>query len=130
MPIACIPVCAPIIVCSAMYIWTKRSGATAATSSVCVEFPTSPSRTTRSAFSPASQASASPNALRVAIASTYVGAGAPAGAPAPTGIHGSGFGGVIVIDRMPPSSSIARSAISGGSALPCQPSLSAISDTP
>ena len=33
-PSAYRPVCAPIIVCSAMYIWTKRSGATASTSSV------------------------------------------------------------------------------------------------
>ena len=33
-PSACRPVCAPIIVCSAMYIWKKRSGATASTSSV------------------------------------------------------------------------------------------------
>jgi len=52
-----------------MYIWMKCAGATFSTSSVCVELPTSPSRTTRSDRSPASHASVSPNAFLVAIAS-------------------------------------------------------------
>ena len=67
LPRACSPVCTPIMLCSAMYIWTNRSGATASTSSVYVELPTSPSRTTRSTSRRASHASASPTALRVAI---------------------------------------------------------------
>ena len=48
LPSACMPVWAPTTHCSAMYIWKNRSGATASKSSVWVELPTSPSRTTRS----------------------------------------------------------------------------------
>jgi hypothetical protein len=67
LPIACSPVCTPTMHCSAMYIWKKRSGATASASSVYVELPTSPSSTTTSGNIAASHASASPKALRVAI---------------------------------------------------------------
>ena len=55
--------------CSAMNISRNRSGATFWKSSVCVELPTSPSRTTTLGFA-AIAARVSPNAFRVATASS------------------------------------------------------------
>ena len=46
------------------------------------------------------------------------------------GLAGVGFDVSTVSARMPPSSSIARLAMSSGSALPCQPSLFSISEKP
>ena len=96
-----------------MYISTNRSGATAWKSSVWVELPTSPSRTTRSGRWPASQASASPKALlrgdRPRRRQARASAAAPRGL---SGLTSGGEAGVIVSDRMPPSSSIACAACS------------------
>ena len=48
-----------------------------------------------------------------------------AGRAVVTGMNDSGFAGVIVMSRSPPSSTIAFSDCSGDSAFPCQPSWSA-----
>ena len=45
-------------------------------------------------------------------------------------MNDSGFGGVIVIFRSPPSSAIAFVACSESRAFPCHPSLSARKETP
>ncbi len=122
------PTAAPTMHCSAMYISRNRSGATFWKSSVCVELPTSPSRTTRRGFA-AIAARVSPNAFRVAMAPSYVGTWYVQGFGG-CGIRSSGFGGVIVMFLGPPSSAMAFSASSLDRALPCQPSLLARKETP
>ena len=74
-------------------------------------------------------ASVSPNALRVATGSAYVGS-VSGGSGVGGRSTGSGLGGVITMERSPPSSSMARRACSSVRALPCQPSLFSSIETP
>ncbi len=93
-----------------------------------VEFATSASITTTSGRT-ASAASVSPNALRVGIASAY--SGSRTAPPFTEGaIPASGLRTEITASRGPPSSAMARSASSGESALPCQPSAFSRNETP
>jgi hypothetical protein len=128
LPIACRPTAAPSIPCSPMNISKNRSGAAFWKSSVCVEFDTSPSNVTTSGRA-ASAARASPNAFLVATSSSYAGTFTVAGLVCDNSTD-SGLAGVMVIDRCPPSSSIALAASSSLSALPCHPSALARKDTP
>ena len=102
-----------------------------ANSSECVELPTSPSSATMSPLAPMAakcltvcQAGGNPAAGLVMGQAHFVGA-AMSGAVQP-----SGRGPLTVRWRSPPSSTMARSAISAGSGLPCQPSRSSISENP
>ena len=118
--------------CSAIHISKKRSGCALANSSAWVELDTSPSMATTSGMAP-SASSASPYALRVATFSSflYVGkTGSGLAGRRAAGAPRSGFCVLTLRFLIPPSSLIARSAMSGGSGLPCQPSLFSISENP